>query len=119
VGKSTVGRYGHEIMRSLTQAPPAPARERRQRVPVDREREARVQQARAVRDSVAKELSLDPGVLAPRTALELVVDRRPRNEENLFACLARRWRTSVLAPAILPLVAGWEGGAATRHAEPA
>lgn len=119
VGKSTVGRYGHEIMRSLTQAPPAPARERRQRVPVDREREARVRQARAVRDGIAKELSLDPGVLAPRTALELVVDRRPRNEEDLFACLARRWRTSVLAPAILPLVAGWEGGAATRHAEPA
>ena len=119
VGKPTVRRYGRELMKVLTQPPPAPAREPRQRVKVDREREARIKQARATRDAVAKELGLDPGVLAPRSALELVVDRRPRSEEDLFACLARRWRTAVLGPTLLTLVAGWEGGASAAHAEPA
>lgn len=119
VGKATVRRYGREMMQVLTQPPLVPAREPRQRVKVDREREARIKQAKAARDAVAKQLRLDPGVLAPRAALEIVVDRRPRDEEDLLACLARRWRTTVLAPALLPLVAGWEGAAAPAHADPA
>jgi len=118
VGRRTARLYGSELMGSLTQPPLAPAREARQRVAVDRQREARVRQARAARDTIATQLQLDPGVLAPRTALELVVDRRPRDEQDLLTCLARRWRTSVLAPALLALLAGWEGGAATTHAEP-
>jgi ribonuclease D len=119
VGKTTVRRHGREILRVLTQPPAAPTRQPRQRVAVDREREARVRQARATRDGVAKALRLDPGVLAPRSALESVVDRKPRSEEDLFTCLARRWRTAVLAPALLPLVAGWEGGTGPGDAEPA
>ena len=119
VGRATVRRYGREMMKVITQPPPAPAREPRQRFKVDREREGRIKQARVARDAAAKQLQLDPGVLAPRSALELVVDRRPHNEEDLLGCLARRWRTSVLAPALLPLVAGWEGAAAPAHADPA
>ena len=119
VGKPTVRRYGRELLKVLTEPPPAPAHEPRQRVKVDRVREARIKQARATRDAVAKELGLDPGVLAPRSALELVVDRRPRAEEGVLTCLGRRWRTAVLAPALLALVAGWEGGASATHAEPA
>jgi ribonuclease D len=119
VGASTVRRFGRELLRLLTQAPPAPAREPHKRAAVDREREARVRQARAVRDAVAKELQLDPGVLAPRAALELLVDHRPHDEDGLIACLARRWRAAVLAPALLPLVAGWETGATAHHAKPA
>jgi ribonuclease D len=117
VGKSTVRRYGPEIMRLIAHPPPVPPREPRKRPAVDREREARVRQARALRDGVAKELSLDPGVLAPRSALELVVERRPRDAGALAACLGRRWRTAVLAPALLALVAGWDGAPAA-HAEP-
>jgi len=119
VGRATVRRYGREMMKVLTQPPPAPAREPRQRAKVDREREARIKQARATRDTVAKELGLEPGMLAPRSALELVVDRRPRSEEGLLTCLTRRWRTAVLGPALLALVAGWEGEASAIHAEPA
>jgi ribonuclease D len=118
VGQTTVRRHGREILRVLAQPPPAPPRERRERAPVDREREARVRQARTVRDGLARELSLDPGVLAPRSALELVADRRPREERDLAGCLGRRWRTEVLAPALLPLVASWESGASAAHAEP-
>jgi ribonuclease D len=119
VGKPTIRRYGRELMKALTQPPPAPPREPRQRVKVDRERETRIKQARATRDAVAKELGLDPGVLAPRSALELVVDRRPRAEADMLTCLARRWRTAVLGPTLLTIVAGWEGGASAAHAEPA
>ena len=85
---------------------------------MDREREARIRQARAVRDAQAKELALEPGVLAPRAALEAVVDRRPHDEGGLVGCLGRRWRASVMAPVLLALVGGWKGGAAA-DAEPA
>jgi ribonuclease D len=118
IGRSTVRRFGAEILRVIAHPAPAPAREPRAPRVVDREREARIRQVRAVRDSKAKELAIDPGVLAPRAALEMVVDRRPRNEDELFACLGRHWRAAVMTPALLPEVARWKGGTAT-DAEPA
>jgi ribonuclease D len=111
IGRSTVRRFGPEILRVIAHPAPAPPREVRERQALDREREALVRQARSVRDAVALELSLDPAVLAPRATLDLVVDRRPRTEDELAACLGRRWRAAALAPALLPLVEGWKGGA--------
>jgi ribonuclease D len=119
VGKTTVRRHGREILRLLASPPPAPPRAVREFAERDRERERRIKQARATRDHVATALRLAPGLLAPRTALELVVDRRPRDERGLFECLARHWRTSVMAPVLLPLVAGWEGGMTSGDADPA
>ncbi len=116
VGKSTVRRFGREILRVTSQAPPVPAREARERFTVDRVREARVKQARVVRDQLAGELAVEPGVLASRAALEAVVDRRPRSEAELRGCLARAWRTAVLEPVLLPLVESWQGtGARNAH----
>jgi ribonuclease D len=117
IGRSTVRRFGSEILRAISHPAPAPPRETRARPEVDREREALVRQARSVRDALAKELLLDPGVLAPRAGLELVVERRPRTEGELAYCLGRRWRASVMAAAMLPVVEGWEGGASV-DAEP-
>ena len=110
VGRSTVRRFGADILRTIAHPPPAPEREPRERAVVDREREARLRQVRAARDAKAQELAVEPGVLAPRAALEMVVDRRPRSEEDLLPCFGRRWRASVMAPVLLPVVAGWKGG---------
>ena len=118
VGRATVRRFGREILRVIAQAPPAPPRNARPRRTEDRERERRLRQTQALRNVAAGELSLEPGLLAARAALELVVDRRPRSEGELMACLGRCWRAAVLAPALLPLVKEWEGGAPV-HAQPA
>ncbi len=118
VGRAAVRRFGREILRVIAQAPPAPPRNPHPRAKVDRERERRLRETQALRNAAARELGLEPGLLAARAALELVVDRRPRSEGELTACLGRRWRATVLAPALLPLVEGWEGGAPV-HAQPA
>jgi ribonuclease D len=110
VGAGAARRIGAELLRVLAAPPAAPARVPRARHEVDREREARVKQLRAVREAAAAELGLDAGVLAPRAALEAVVDRRPSDSEALADCLGRRWRAATLAPHLLPVVAAWPGG---------
>ncbi|TAM44134.1 MAG: ribonuclease D [Acidobacteria bacterium] len=119
VGRGTVRRAGKEILRVLASPPPLPPRAKGPRFAVDREREGRVQKAREARDLIAKELAIEPGVLAPRAALEKVVDGRPADEVALAECLGRRWRASVLAPALLPLAAAWREGARRPDAAPA
>ena len=118
VGRSTVRRFGREILYTVSQAPPAPDRTARTRFTLDRVREARIKQARAARDAVAGALAIEPGVLGSRAALEAVVDRQPCDEEELRGCLARAWRTALLAPVLLPLVASWRA-AGPRDAHPA
>ena len=119
VGRGTVRRVGREILRVLASAPQLPPRPKGQRFAVDREREARLKQAREARDRVAKELGIEPGVLAPRAGLEQVVDGLPGDEGALAGCLGRRWRASVLAPALLELAAAWREGARRPDAAPA
>jgi hypothetical protein len=68
---------------------------------------------------VAKELGIEPGVLAPRAGLERVVDGLPGDEAVLAQCLGRRWRASVLAPGLLALAATWREGARRLDAAPA
>ena len=110
VGSSTVRRFGPTLLRVLATAPPAPVRAPRERFTVDRERERRLKELRAARDAIAVELAIDPGVLAPRAALEAVVDATPSSREAVETCLGRRWRTEVLATALLAAVAGWDAG---------
>jgi ribonuclease D len=118
VGRGNVRRFGPEILRTLDHPPEAPPRQPRRRFEVDREREARVRQARDVRELLAKELRIDPGVLASRAALEQVVDREPLDRAQIRACLGRDWRSDVLAPALLPLVAAWRNPAVRSDAQP-
>jgi len=110
VGSSTVRRFGTVLLKLIATAPAAPERAPRERFKVDREREARIKELRAARDGVATLLAIEPGVLTPRAGLEAVVDRRPASAEDLGACLGRRWRTEVMAPVLLPLVAAWPQG---------
>jgi len=119
VGKGNVRRVGSEILRVLGAPPEAPPRRVRERFEVDKAREARVRQARDARDRLAKELAIEPGVLASRAALEQVVDRQPHDADGIRACLGRRWRAEVLAPALIDLVASWRHPAGRPHAEPA
>jgi ribonuclease D len=107
VGSATVRRFGAVLLQLIAGAPPAPVRPPREHFRVDRERERRLKELRAVRDGVATQLAVDPGVLAPRAGLEAVVDRRPASAAELRDCLGRRWRTEVLAPVLLPAVAAW------------
>jgi len=107
VGRATVRKYGVMLLELLRQAPPAPAREPAVRQPVDRVFEAKVKVARAARDERARELGLEPGVLAPRERLEEVVRALPADVDTLAQCLGRRWRAVALAPALLPLTASW------------
>ncbi|HPC83276.1 MAG TPA: HRDC domain-containing protein [Thermoanaerobaculaceae bacterium] len=107
VGKGLVAQHGRELLAVLASPPPAPEQPRVPPPPRDKLLQARVSELRAVRDTVAAELGIDGGVLAPRAALEAVAEARPASPEALVACLGRRWRTSVLAPRVLPLIAGW------------
>ena len=114
VGAGTVRRFGPDLLRLVATAPPAPPPAPREYHPPDRERERRVKELRAARDAVAAALAVDPGVLAPRAALEAVADGRPASPAAVGACLGRRWRTEVLAEALLAVVAAWpvgQGGA--------
>ncbi len=119
VGRGNVRRFGREILGVLAAPSQAPPRAPRRRFAVDREREARVKQARAARDRVAAELGIEPGVLASRAALEQIVDREPRAAAEVEACLGRAWRAALLAPALLELVASWHGPAVAPDAGPA
>jgi ribonuclease D len=110
VGSGAARRIGADLLRVLAAPPAAPERVPRARPVVDKEREARVKELRAVRDAAAVELGLDAGVLAPRAALEAVVDRRPADPDALADCLGRRWRAAALAPVLLPAVAAWSAG---------
>lgn len=110
VGRSTVRRFGRELLAVTATPPAAPDRLAKDRFVVDREREGRFKRLRAVRDEVAAGLAIDGGVLAPRAALEAVADRLPADEASLADCLGRGWRASVLAPFLLPVAAAWRGG---------
>ena len=107
IARGTVRRLGGEILRVLAEAPPAPPAAGRKHREVDRERERRVRVLRDVRDAIAKELGLEPGVLAPKATLELIVEHQPSDLPALRGCLGRRWRAEVLAERLLPTVAGF------------
>ncbi len=62
----------------------------------------RVSRLRAVRDTVAADLDLDPGVLCARDRLEAVARRHPRTREELAEVgELRRWQADVLGDAML------------------
>jgi hypothetical protein len=74
----------------------------------------RVNRLRAVRDRVAGDLGLDPGVLCARDRIEAVARRNPRSREELDAVgELRRWQADVLGDAILDALRGAPGGSPT------
>ena len=79
-----------------------PRLERQPRPQKDPGFDQRLEQAKAVRNRVATELGLEPGVLAGRTTLEAVVRARPANRAALEQIPElRRWQIGVLGDALL------------------
>jgi ribonuclease D len=107
VSASVARHHGATLVKLLKCPGEAPPRRQTVWVKPAPARSERVRQAGAVRDSLATELALDPAVLAPRAALEAVVDRLPSSEVGLVECLGRRWRAGLLADGLLALTAAW------------
>ncbi len=79
-----------------------PRLERRPRPHKDAGFDARLEKVKAVRNRVALELGLEPGVLCGRTTLEAVVRARPADRSALEQVGdMRRWQIDVLGNALL------------------
>jgi len=83
----------------------------------DPEFDERVARLKSVRDRVAAELELDPGVLCSRDRMEAVARRRPRHVEEFEAIPElRRWQVEVLGDAFVKTLAGGSGSPAVASA---
>ena len=96
------GRYQNEILRLVQDAmaiPEAELPERNEARPWnrDRELEGRITKLKKVRDRVAADLKIDPGLLAPRHVLSAVAETG--SVENIAAL--RNWQRALLGPALL------------------
>jgi ribonuclease D len=79
-----------------------PRLERVARLPKDPHFDARVERLKAVRNRVAAELGLEPGVLCGRTTLEAVARAAPKDRAGLARVgELRRWQIAVLGDALL------------------
>ncbi len=109
---SLARRHGDALLHAVQQAKSLPETalprlERRPppRVPKDPGFDARLERVKAVRNRIATELGLDPGVLSGRTTLEAVARARPANRVALEQIgEIRRWQIDVLGDALLEAV---------------
>lgn len=73
----------------------------------DREKEPDLTPLRNVRDRVAREQALDPGLIAPNAVLEAIARARPASREALLAVPGlRRWQIDLLGDDLLGAAAG-------------
>lgn len=107
VARYHLDRYGREIVRIVTHALEIPEEalpEKNQpRAWVrDRALDARIERLRSARDAVAKELKIDPAVLAPRHVLTAIATIVPDDVRQLDEVPAmREWQKRVLGPALI------------------
>lgn len=79
-----------------------PKLERKPRPQKDPGFDARLEKVKGVRNRIATELALEPGVLGGRTTLEAVVRAKPANRAELEnVAELRRWQIDVLGDALL------------------
>jgi ribonuclease D len=104
---SLARRYGAALLEGVARARALPERElprleRIPRPPKDPGFDARVEKLKAMRNRVATELGLEPGVLCGRTTLEAVARARPADRAALAQVgELRRWQIDVLGDALL------------------
>jgi ribonuclease D len=102
LSRSVVARHARAIVDAIARGKAVPEADlpkfaRGQRWARDPEYEDRSTALKSVRDRVAAELELDPGVLCPRERLEAIARRNPRTvDEMLEVPEVRRWQTEVL-----------------------
>lgn len=107
---SLARRHGEALLDAVQRAKALPETdlprlERRPRVHKDPGFDARLERVKAVRNRIATELGLDPGVVSGRTTLEAVVRARPANRTALEQVgEIRRWQIEVLGDALVEAV---------------
>jgi len=104
---SLARRHGAALLAAVARAqglPEAglPRIERVRRPPKDPAFDGRVERLKAVRNRVAQELGIDPGVLCGRPTLEAVAHAAPKDRAGLARVgELRRWQADVLGDALL------------------
>jgi ribonuclease D len=104
---SLARRHGAALLEAVARARALPESElprleRSARPPKDPDFDARVERLKAVRNRVAAELKIDPGVLCGRTTLEAVARAAPKDRAGLTQVgELRRWQAGVLGDALL------------------
>jgi len=107
VPASLARRHGAALLEAVARAKALPESElprleRAARPPKDPDFDARVERLKAVRNRVAAELKIDPGVLCGRTTLEAVARAAPKDRAGLAQVEElRRWQAEVLGDALL------------------
>ncbi len=107
---SLARRHGEALLDAVQRAKALPETdlprlERRPRVHKDPGFDARLERVKAVRNRIATELGLVPGVVSGRTTLEAVVRARPANRTALEQVgEIRRWQIEVLGDALVEAV---------------
>ncbi len=85
----------------------------------DPEFDDRVSRLKTVRDAMASELELDPGVLCSRDRMEAVARRNPRHIDELAEVTElRRWQAEVLGPRFVKALAGAAAPVAAKTVSP-
>jgi ribonuclease D len=113
VRRQSARRFGTQLLRALHEATPAPQARPRARRFDDRER-ALVDDLRARRSQVARDVGIDPGVLCPNRALEQAVARLPETPAQLRDALELRpWQWSLLAVTFAEALADADTGTPT------
>jgi ribonuclease D len=104
---SLARRHGDALLEAVARARALPESdlprlERAVRPRKDADFDARVERLKAVRNRVAAELKIDPGVLCGRTTLEAVARAAPKDRAGLAQVgELRRWQADVLGDALL------------------
>jgi len=104
---SLARRHGAALLAAVARAqglPEAalPRIERTRRPPKDPAFDGRVERLKAVRNRVAQELGIDPGVLCGRPTLEAIAHAAPKDRAGLARVdELRRWQAEVLGDALL------------------
>lgn len=107
VPASLARRHGPALLEAVARAKALPESqlprlERASRPAKDPAFDARVERLKAVRNRVAGELGIDPGVLCGRTTLEAVARAAPKDRAGLAQVgELRRWQSDVLGEAML------------------
>ncbi len=100
VGKRTLSSLGESLLRVVRrglEAPPlTPERSSPRRGTPRPGARKRLQRLKAIRDSIARELGLDPGVLCPNAVLKSLAEAWPHKLEDTMEEVLKRWQRDLL-----------------------
>jgi ribonuclease D len=111
VSPDLTSRRGDQILaavqRGLVAAPEKPAPVTRDRTPHDPEAAARLERLKEIRNRLATEVDLAPGLLCPNATLEQIAQRNPKSREELAATPGlKRWQLEVTGEEFLRALRG-------------